>query len=273
MKRGRNTWAQGHVNASVIVMAYPPIENVLQMPLPQRDEEIQALPADGSDHTFASGICLGRPERRPQYAHAHGGHSFIQFLGEDAVPIVDQEAERMITGECFTQLLLGPFRAGVIGDVDVQDSAPAQFHENEYIKDTESGRHHDEEVTSHNSLGVIAHEGQPALAGIGLSAGTLGQILTHRAGRNRIPSFSFNSLAMCLSPQVGFSRAIWRINAWRSFGRRGRPVGQDFHRQKRRNPLRCHRISVSGLSTTKALRQSNHRLTKLISQRVESSAR
>ena len=70
MKRGWNTWAQRHVNASVIVMAYPPIENVLQMPLSQGDEEIHALPADGSDHTFGSGICLGRPERRPQYAHA-----------------------------------------------------------------------------------------------------------------------------------------------------------------------------------------------------------
>ena len=39
------------------------------------------------------------------------------------------------------KLLLGPLRARVIGDVDVQDSAPAQFHENEYIKDTESGGH------------------------------------------------------------------------------------------------------------------------------------
>ena len=78
---------------------------------------------------------------------------------------------------------------------------------------------------------------------------------------------------MCPSPQVGFSRAIWRINAWMSFGRRGLPAGRDFHRQNRRNPLRCHRISVSGLTTTKALRQSNHRLRMLISQRVESSAR
>ena len=36
------------------------------------------------------------------------------------------------------------------------------------------------------------------------------------------------------------------MNAWRSLGRQGLPVGRDFHRQNRRNPLRCHRISVSG---------------------------
>jgi hypothetical protein len=202
MKRGRNTWAQGHVNPSVIVVEYPPIENVLQM-LSQRDEEIQALSADRSDQAFANSIRLGRPERRPQYAHVDGGHGFIQFPGEDAIPVVDQEAERLITAECFPQLLLGPFRAGVIGDVDVQNPAPAQFHENEYIKDTESGRHHDEEVTSHNSLGMITHEGQPALAGIGLSAGTLGQILTYRARRNPDAQLQFQLVGDVSLPRSG----------------------------------------------------------------------
>lgn len=90
----------------------------------------------------------------------------------------------MITRECFAQLLLGPVCAGVIGDVDVQDFSPPQLHENEYIKDTESGCDYDEEVTSHHRLSVIAYEGEPALAGIGHSAGTLGQILANRARRN-----------------------------------------------------------------------------------------
>jgi glycosyltransferase involved in cell wall biosynthesis len=39
-------------------------------------------------------------------------------------------------------------------------------------------------------------------------------------GETRIPSFSFNSLAMRSSPQVGFSAAIFRINPWRSLGKR-----------------------------------------------------
>jgi hypothetical protein len=107
MKRSRNTRTQGHVNAAVVVVEYPPIENVLQMPLSQRDEEIQALPTDRSDQAFANSIRLGRPERRPQYAHAHVSDGLIQFLREDAVPVVDEEAERMITGQCFPQLLAG----------------------------------------------------------------------------------------------------------------------------------------------------------------------
>jgi len=33
IKRGRDTWSQAHVNAAVIVMEYPVVEHVLQMPL------------------------------------------------------------------------------------------------------------------------------------------------------------------------------------------------------------------------------------------------
>src|ERR1700683_4827772 len=72
-KRCRDTWPQTHVNTAVIVMAYPAIENVLEMPLSQRNEEVQTLPADRSDETLANRICLGRLRRRPQHAHAHGG--------------------------------------------------------------------------------------------------------------------------------------------------------------------------------------------------------
>src|SRR5215469_1831291 len=51
-------------------------------------------------------------------------------------------------------------------------------------------------------------------------------------GETRIPSFSFNSLAMRSSPQVGFSLANSRINPWRFFGKGGRPGDLDFQRQK-----------------------------------------
>ena len=91
IKRGRDTRSQAHLNTAVIVMAYPPLENVLQMPLSQRNEKIQALPTDRSHQAFATGICLGRLRRRPQCAHAHSGHGFIQFLGENAVTVVDRK--------------------------------------------------------------------------------------------------------------------------------------------------------------------------------------
>jgi hypothetical protein len=66
----------------------------------------------------------------------------------------------------------------------MKDLAPAQFHNHEYRKDTESGCEHDEEVAGHHRLGMIANEGQPALARIGLAAGALPQILADGARRH-----------------------------------------------------------------------------------------
>ena len=41
------------MNAAMIVMQYPTVESVLEMPLAQRDEKIQALPADRPHHTLS----------------------------------------------------------------------------------------------------------------------------------------------------------------------------------------------------------------------------
>ena len=60
------------------------------------------------------------------------------------------------------------------------------------------------------------------------------------------------------APQVGFSRAIWRMRSRSSLSMRGLPwrPGRDRHRQNRRKPSRCQRTTVSGCTTT---RTSAHR--------------
>jgi hypothetical protein len=64
----------------------------------------------------------------------------------------------------------------------------------------------------------------PPLRGLGVIL-----LITHEKHRS--------SLAMCSSPQVGFSAAIFRINSWRFLGSAGLPTGLDFQRQNKRNPL------------------------------------
>jgi hypothetical protein len=63
------------------------------------------------------------------------------------------------------------------------------------------------------------------------------------------------------------------VSRWMSNGSRGRPGGLDFHRQNRRNPLRCHRISVSDFTIMSTALQSISResITSVI--RTASSAR
>jgi hypothetical protein len=73
-----------------------------------------------------------------------------------------------------------------------------------------------------------------------------------------MPSLSFSSSAIRSSPQVGLSCAISRINSRRFFGSCGRPRFRDFHLQTVRNAVRCHLRNVSGLTMTRASRQSRN---------------
>jgi hypothetical protein len=52
----------------------------------------------------------------------------------------------------------------------------------------------------------------------------------------------------------------------------GRP-GRDFQRQNSRQPWRCHRISVSGLTTVRSARQSRNWERRTSAMRVDASAR
>src|SRR5258708_30791311 len=97
---------------------------------------------------------------------------------------MDQKTVRMFIRKRLAELLQRPFSTRMRRHIVMQDLAPAQFYNHEYIKDTESGCEHHEKVASQHRLGVIANEGQPALARVGLAAGALPQILLHGAGRN-----------------------------------------------------------------------------------------
>jgi len=63
------------------------------------------------------------------------------------------------------------------------------------------------------------------------------------------------------APQSGFSRDIRRISRMSSGLTHGRPL--DFHRQKYRNPWRCQRRTVSGLTRIRAERHGAQTRAKL----------
>ena len=78
-------------------------------------------------------------------------------------------------------------------------------------------------------------------------------------GETLIPSFSLSSLAIRSSLQVMLSAAMARMSSRIFLGSGGRPDGFDLYRQNNRNPFRCQRIIVSGLTTTRASRQLKRR--------------
>jgi hypothetical protein len=79
---------------------------------------------------------------------------------------MDQKPVRMFLSQRLTELLQGPFGGRIRRYIEVQDPTPAQFHDHEYIKDTESGCEDYEKVASYDGVGVIVHKGQPSLTRI-----------------------------------------------------------------------------------------------------------
>ena len=83
---------------------------------------------------------------------------------------MNQISVRALFGQYLAELLQGPFRRGMRGHIGMHDRASSQLHYDQYIKDAEVIRYNREEIASHNRVGMIANEGQPALAAIRCAA-------------------------------------------------------------------------------------------------------
>jgi len=70
----------------------------------ERDQEIQTLPTKTATETFAEGIRRRRPHRRAENPHSEPGDRLVEFLGKDAVPVVEHESVRMAAGQSLPEL-------------------------------------------------------------------------------------------------------------------------------------------------------------------------
>ena len=96
----------------------------------------------------------------------------------------------MTSRKCLPELLCGPFRRRVRGDVVMKNSSAAQFHHDEHVQGAEGGGDHDEEVAGDDYLSMIADEGQPTLLRVRCARRSPGtQVLPHSAGRNANAEF------------------------------------------------------------------------------------
>ena len=140
-------------------MRNPGFQNPTQVPLSERDQEIQTLATDATHQPFTSCICYWRAHWGSQDPYTESCYRLVQSPGKDAVMIVDHETIRVIPRQRFPELLQGPLSRRMFGDTVVKDLPATEFHDYEYIEDTESSRDHREEIAGDDRLGVIANEG------------------------------------------------------------------------------------------------------------------
>ena len=78
-----------------------------------------------------------------------------------AIAIAEQETRRCLPRERFGDLLGGPVRGRVLGDVEVDDAAPVVGEHDEDEQDLEGDCGDHEEVDRHEVLHVVLEEGPP----------------------------------------------------------------------------------------------------------------
>jgi hypothetical protein len=130
-----------------------------------------------------------------------------------------------------------------------------------HVQDLERCRYRGEEVARDDGLGMVLDERTPSLPNRLPRPPALLYVFAYGTRIYNDAEFERDSSsAMRPSPQHGFSSAIVMMSARRFLGSGGRPSARDFHRQNSRNPPRCQRTNVLGLTIASACAHGKNRL-------------
>ena len=119
----------------------------------------RSVPMSRSQSALACGLWGGVL----QHLESQVVYTLVELRGEDAIPVMEEEAIAMVSWDRFAQLLQRPCSRGVRGHIDMQDAAGGMFHHDKDIEQAKGGRDHHTEITGDDRLGMVAHKRHPAL--------------------------------------------------------------------------------------------------------------
>src|SRR5262249_35853985 len=144
-------------------MRHPFFQEAIEMPLVQRNNEVQTLSPHRSNDAFANSIRHRRLYRCFEHMQPHMTHALVNLFGKDGIAVMNEHAICMVSRDCFTELLGGPRRRGMRRDIDVQESAARMLNDQKHIEETECRGNRHAEVARDDAFGVIMDKRRPAL--------------------------------------------------------------------------------------------------------------
>ena len=78
----------------------------------------------------------------------------VELLGENGIAVMDEQPVRVLRGDCFAQLLKGPWCGRMRRDMGMQNPARGVLHDHQDGAQAKGCRDHDAEVTGNNRLHV-----------------------------------------------------------------------------------------------------------------------
>ena len=93
----------------------------------------------------------------------HGLKSIAKDLAVGAITIADQVDRCRLPGESLSDLLGGPLRGRMCSHLDVDDVTACVMQDDEDEQNSKGEGRNDEEVDTHQEVGVVSEKGSPAL--------------------------------------------------------------------------------------------------------------
>jgi hypothetical protein len=144
--RDRSIPLQREMRTRDIVVVDVFAEDLSEMILAEDDQVVPAFAPDRSDDSLGVGVLPGGMRGRDDLLDAQSRHPVTEPIAVDGVTISEQTSGLgPFCREGFDDLLGGPFRRGVSGDVDVQDASPVmgQDEDTEEQEDDSEDGHRD----------------------------------------------------------------------------------------------------------------------------------
>ena len=111
------------MGSAVVIVRHPFVQDAVEMPVVERDDEIQTLASKGANDPFTNRIRHGRPYWRFEHAQPQIPYTLVNVFGEYRVPVTDQETIGVIDRDRFSELLHGPLSRGMGRHIDVKEAA------------------------------------------------------------------------------------------------------------------------------------------------------
>ena len=127
------------------------------------DNVVEALAANGTDQPFHERILPGRVRGRQDFLDAQALQLVPELASVTGIVVANEEAQSGIPGEGLDNLLVGPFRGGMAGDVEMDNAAAVMTENDQDVEQAESCCWHDEEIQRSELRDMIVEEGTPGL--------------------------------------------------------------------------------------------------------------
>ena len=149
---------QGLVRTRIVVVVDVFREDPYQMRFVEDDDMVKTVSTNCTDHTFNERILPGRTWRDYDLLDSHMIESLLEVFAVYAITITNQVFRRIVEGEGFNDLLCGPSRLRMCGNVEVNQFAPIESKHDEAVEHSEVDRGDGEEVDRGDVLHVVLQE-------------------------------------------------------------------------------------------------------------------